>query len=924
MDVWPGYCGEHSTAPEKGRSKGKAKDERVEGPWRYPCLEHGSLGAATLRKRYSRYEWSFVEGEYSDYKLVASDAPVEAFPPSRPQPYREPRITELQRAEQGAHFLRTYHPDIDIQAELIREEIKEDIRLSQKLRDEDPYAGNMVEVSSFHASRKNMAYIAFPMGETNRQLNMSPISFQARSRIDIKPSATPVYTFETPIRQIVTSPMCPMRAEAKQVTPTIGVRTSGSTAILQVNLAVNKTTLAVEPVPLVTVRRSDIGNRHAVDMTISSANTSVGFVVNDMGSVYRCSAPEGRPVFELLHAGESSGRPLYHVAVPQVRDTLLYTSEKSAFILDIRCQRQPYLLHAATRPADILTSIECSTDDNIVRLVSSQEILWLDQRNSRKPLLAIKHGRDFDTTLRGHTRPMIGSPLTFLTSRRNSLVTVYDVSGSSDNLIHLHDNPSALPPILRPDGPHLGYALFQPPTLAGLKHVTIFQLSERGGLSMLNLDRASTHAQESSATSRVRMEWSPDVRKLGEDANADQPDMGPLATRAHSTVDLRPAYHRLFIERQEVDLSAQMTAVYDTLERMPSFWQDTDIPVEHSLTMFDIAMRSGSDPTYPSRNDWFTGSTLDSVAGYRTLVQGHIPRDQLVQKAPWHMDIAPFIRRTVPELQEDVQKTLGTLSRYEVADGPDRTASSFRKETDARSQLALDLSLASDVFLPKRPGKDAVTTFDEDMLNISRSTEAMSLGELEPQPVLFSFLRPVRKSTSYRPTEPADDQSPEEPASSGVSPLGVRFLLQEWNVGTDPHQYVYRDPYDAGATPAAFQRPLKASTGKDALPAKEPKVPTQTQRPPAVASSSVAKAPPPMGASQPTLPHKPLAAARSQDALVTPRPRALPSSSQQVDSWTAPPSSQEPRASTQVLPGPHGGRPVPAKKKPVKKRIGGF
>lgn len=68
----------------------------------------------------------------------------------------------------------------------------------------------------------------------------------------------------------------------------------GSTAFMQVKVAVNKSTYAVEPTPFITVKRADIGDRHAVDITISPNNPSIGYVVNDTGGIYRCSAPEGK------------------------------------------------------------------------------------------------------------------------------------------------------------------------------------------------------------------------------------------------------------------------------------------------------------------------------------------------------------------------------------------------------------------------------------------------------------------------------------------------------------------------------------------------------------------------------------------------------------------------------------------------------
>ncbi|KAI0636734.1 hypothetical protein C8Q77DRAFT_1094359 [Trametes polyzona] len=928
MDAWPAHCTGQDGVQNKGKGKGKAKDERVEGPWRYPVVEHGSLGAATLRKQGKRYEWTFVSEGKSDYQLVAEDGPVEVFPATRPKPWRGPKATELQRAEQGAHFLRAFYPDIDIQTELIRDEIAEDERAARALRRNDPYSGNTLAISSFNASRKNVAYAAFPMGETNCQLNLSPLVVNPRTKVDLKPVAKPAYTFDTPIKQIIASSH--VEVGKGKPFPTLGVRTLGATTFMQVKVAINKTTFSVEPTPLVAVQRSDIGDRHSLDMAIAQEDPSIGYVVNEAGAIFRCSAPEGKKVVELVHVGGDSGRSGYRITAAGTRETLLFISDKSASLHDLRVGKRSHLFHTVAQPEVVLTSIENSSDDNIIRLVSSREILWIDGRNTRKPLLSIKHGRDFDTTLSTTTHTMISSPVTFLTSRRNSLITVYDVSRGSDSLVHIHNAPYALPPILRPDGAHSGYAFFQQPTLQGSKQLSIFQLSERGSMSLLNLQWLSREAvPETAAQPPRRAEWSPEVKKLRDDAEVSRPDLGTLAARTHSIVDLQPAYRRLFLNKRDEDLAKQTNAVLDALDRMPSFWQDTDVPIEHVLTTFDIAMRSGPEPADASRNDWFTGSVLDSTAGHRALGQGRIPRDQLIRRTPWHLDLSSFIRRTVPEFAEDHQRTLENLARYDLADSPDRTAPSYRRENEARSQLALDLTLASDVFAPKRPGKEAITSLEEDMANISRSTEAMSLGNLEPPPVHFSFLRPVRKAASA--ATKASGEEVAEPPARMLMPLGVRLLLQEWDVGTDPMQYEYRDPYDETAPPipARVQRPAKAAFSQGTQPATESRPPTQTQtqRPPAIASSTP-KAPPAIAASQPPQPRRPLVAARSQDTFLAPTSRPPPSGSQPVEalhgSQTLPPSSQEFMPSTQVLPGPHGGRPGPVKKKVAKKRLGGF
>ena len=331
-------------------------------------------------------------------------------------------------------------------------------------------------------------------------------------------------------------------------------------------------------------------------------------------------------------------------------------------------------------------------------------------------------------------------------------------------------------------------------------------------------------------------------------------------------------------------------------------------------------MRSGSEPPDASRNDWLTGSQLDCPAGYRAMSRGRIPRDKLTRQAPWHLDISFFIRGQVPEFGGSPQETLDKFARFDLDSGHGRVAHSLRLETETRSQLALDLVLASDVYLNRRPNAESPSNFDDDMLSISLSTQAMTLGEMEPPAVQFSFLRPIH-SKPFNPQAEEHEVS-NAPDSKLTIPLGVRLLLYEWDSGSEPREYVYRDPYDDHPAPhdsQAQSRTTKSSVRKNDQNAK-PTTPVPFQRPPLVvptaarALSTIANA-----SSQP--PPVTLAASRSQDTGAV---RTFVPGSQPTDTWGAPPSSQEPLASTQVLPGPHGGRALLAKKKPVKKRLGGF
>lgn len=307
---------------------------------------------------------------------------------------------------------------------------------------------------------------------------------------------------------------------------------------------------------------------------------------------------------------------------------------------------------------------------------------------------------------------------------------------------------------------------------------------------------------------------------------------------------------------------------------------------------------------------------LDSKRGYRALRKGRLPIQELATKAPWHLNILPFIQRRVPELQEEPSATLKQLSHYDLAEDGRRPAQSLRHETEAREQLALDLHMSADIYSPSRFRKPAEADIDAALETMSRATEAMSLGEMEPSDVQFGFLHPVRKDV-------VDHYSKEEDAqkSKHVAPLGVRLLLKEWDVGVDPSTYHYDDPYDVSQTKSAVPRYSRNPPSRPMTQNKEQA--TQSQRPPLVVPT-INLAPPTIASSQAFGTRGPFPTTQVQRTRSDAQRHATQAGSQPTDSWDMQPSSQVPFASTQVLPGPYGGRPGVLKKKPAKKRIGGF
>jgi RNA polymerase I-specific transcription-initiation factor len=293
---------------------------------------------------------------------------------------------------------------------------------------------------------------------------------------------------------------------------------------------------------------------------------------------------------------------------------------------------------------------------------------------------------------------------------------------------------------------------------------------------------------------------------------------------------------------------------------------------------------------------------LNSRRGFRALVQGRVPRETLARRAAWHFNLEPVLQKFVPDTSGDVQLIAERLRKYDLILDDYRSGSSLRRESEAREDLAVDLVLSMDVFSAHPfAWPEAETTEDDQFETMSRAAEAMTLSETGVPSVHFGYLGPVHTTDHQNPLDIADN-------GSGLTlPLGVRLLLTEWDTGVHPDQYTYHDPYDDQQPPAAspiLHIPIRRHGGRDHAQT------TQSQRPPPIATAA-----PPVIARSRIIPIS------SSQPMTRPTLEAglTHSSDPHAD-------SQAPMASTQVEPGPFGGRPLIGKKKgaPGRKRVGGF
>jgi hypothetical protein len=59
-------------------------------------------------------------------------------------------------------------------------------------------------------------------------------------------------------------------------------------------------------------------------------------------------------------------------------------------------------VYSVARASNLLTSVGYNPDDRLLRLVTTNELVWVDPRFHTRPVLALKHEREHDRTLSSH------------------------------------------------------------------------------------------------------------------------------------------------------------------------------------------------------------------------------------------------------------------------------------------------------------------------------------------------------------------------------------------------------------------------------------------------------------------------------------------------------------------------------------------
>ena len=170
------------------------------------------------------------------------------------------------------------------------------------------------------------------------------------------------------------------------------------------------------------------------------------------------------------------------------------------------------------------------------------------------------------------------------------MITVYDVS-CRQGFCQLNHPPHCLFSTEDTNSIHLGQTFLSPALVADPGVSSFIRLSDRGGLHQIDLE--TFHPLSSPLFETT---WSEDVKRMS--GRAFEMWAVPYDTQDFTEVDLSPVYEsekvygsnnivsdmnlstEIFSEGEDEDPDA----VYELAARIPTFWQEAEVPVEHMLT----------------------------------------------------------------------------------------------------------------------------------------------------------------------------------------------------------------------------------------------------------------------------------------------------------------------------------------------------
>ncbi|KAH7102282.1 hypothetical protein BKA62DRAFT_829387 [Auriculariales sp. MPI-PUGE-AT-0066] len=879
MEFWPA---DSRRAPPKQTHSRRSKNKdagRAEAD--HPLVVHGGLGAARLRvseQDKSRLEWTTLAQVSDGPRLQVVGEPVTLYPQTRapePAPRLRMHFTDaLVQAQEASRILRTYYPEAHFPFDLLQHEFAEEaFKLSEDTF--DPLPGNRLANVTIPAVNVDgteadpVSALAFPSGDIGDNINVSPFVRNILSeRLGFVPNAVPLESLYSPILQVTSH---------RQQRGMLGVRTRDGLTFLRLGAIVDDDNARpmIETQHFIRIPKDNLGKRTAIDLTFNPFVDAAALSVGPTGSMYQLDLTQRFPVQQYASDQSDQDPSIFRrLAWGFDRHTVFLATSAAVHTYDLRAppassSGSGSLFYQPTTPGCQFTSIDAPrAATNLLCCCTTTHLLWLDPRQASRPVLGWAHQRTGDRTLRASVLDIRGAGAVLV------LVRTTGTGTGAEGLAHAFGRPVALRlglaqraglvvgPSARPGDDEAGFS--------------IFELGVQGEIGKDGCCHTGdgSRAPRASYLERVMGEqtrgavWDEEVREL---------DLFLHDLDAPSAAELR----------------TQGDHVHSVREALPTFWKSVEAPVEHVLNLYDLVFRAGHEPTDTQRADWLSGSAFGTRAGHYAFAKDPVHGANYARAAAvkWHADLTPTLRVLdpgfpVPPAADTwrIQAAVDALQARFKLNGA--SVSAERRMREAAEQVVIDNALAAYVY--------SVQPFATPQPRQTNKQDTTS-----------SHLRSVSAISDQNAQDDDDDDK-----DAGM-PLGVRLLLDEWTVGEDPAKYVFRDPYglvaddDRDEDMASPPPPPAADPARKGKGKQKEKTQTQTQ-------TQAVRLAPPVIVSMP-------ARSASVPRIVQPEPQSQSQGQSQGEELMF--------ASTQVVPGPFGGRPqtlTAVKKKPVKKRVGGF
>ena len=578
--------------------------------------------------------------------------------------------------------------------------------------------------------------------------------------------------------------------------------------------------------------------------------------------------------------------------------TLLGASSHAVFHVDSRTRGCDTLVHTAhsanTLQRAVNTSLQrfrSADQEHTFSLCTTDYVHLYDMRNTQRPVVSWLHGRGFDRTLSLLPLPRQSAPRScvLLASQRNRLLTMYAAEMRSE--ARLHDAtyapsslPSAVPPNISRTSP-------SPPCVADLGRFPGWESSsptllvEQTSPGSVWLRTLQDAAAELADLPDVHVHWPPETQRLAVESQAVE-DAGPFGDCEAWHLDFRLVYQAamlgwLGISNPET-LERSTPQLIEALER---YTQESAPGLPRTLMdqLHALCVSGGkaqvptSQMHIPVLSKMHSPQAVTAVRQRLDHLLSRMHRDHAI-----HTLLRTGTGSAVPyERIQDVHSAL--VHRRDVSGGSrDREPVREAAEQEATDVLLASLVLGRD----RRRGASDQSDRNPSKESLARNENWRWDGAGPPECPAAEELDTLERDTRLMSRHPAPPLS-----------VAAKLLLSEWELGTSPFAYRYRDPYrglDFAPPPEAHST---ASTPRASL--REPVRPTvgRANRP------QIASSPAPF-ASQPTA-----------------EPSRIPSSQETVTS----PSRTDafPHVQSQLEPGRFAQRPSRQAPK-RRKRVGGF